>query len=247
MIKYVPLEAILNYIPDAIREQVDAQQIMSWAYLLYRTIEMPISEELKIVDVEVKNHRVKLPDDVKRIINVIHNEPGVDVPKEIVRDYGDGRLIIAQEIFFSSQYYQQARGLKYLGQMKSPLIDEQLYCSRCDVGFSIDKTLSCLHIDYPDGNATLIYYAPVEENGKKMIPDDPDLMLAISHFVQARYWQEKTYSHESNAIALSSDHHIRSRAHLSAFEGRAKLKAINVNKHNVFRLRRNKMYNWNRN
>ena len=247
MIKYVPIDAVLNYVPDAIKEQVDTTQMLSWAHLTYRTMSLQLFEELKVVDITVKDHRAKLPDDVSRILSVIHNEPGVDLPDEVIRDYGDNRLIIAQEIFFSSPYFNNAKNLRYLGQMRSPLIDKQLYCNNCDTGFSIDKYMSCLYIDYPDGNVTLIYFADIEADGVKMIPDDPDLMMGLSYFIQAKFWEEKVYSHEANAIQLASQMHQQSSARLGAFQGRHRLKLINVSKHNQFMFRRNKMYNWNRN
>jgi hypothetical protein len=247
MIKYVPIDAVLNFIPEAIKEQVDTRQIISWAYLMYRTFELPTSEELQVASITIRNHRANLPDNVRRITNVHHQNPGVDLPRTIYRDYGDYRLIIAQEILFSSPYYTTAKPLKYVGQMKFPIIDNSLYCRNCEVGFSIDKTLTCLAIDYPDGDAILTYFSPVEQDGKLMIPDDPDLLMGLSYFVQAKYWEEKQFTHESNSIGLAQDAHLRARGHLGAFEGRTKLKSIDVAKHNVFVMRRNRNINWHRN
>lgn len=247
MVKYVPLEALMNYVPDNIRQQVDKLQILSWANLIYRTYQLPHQEELKIVSINIVSHKAKLPDDVVRILDVRHNAPQYDFPKEIYRDYGDNRLIIAQEVFFSSPYYLQAKPLKYIGQNRSVLIDADLYCQKCEVGFSVNKTMDCLIIDYPDGEAILIYKSLVTENGDLMIPDDPDLMMGLSYFVQSKYWEDKIYAHEQNAYQLADSMHAKSRQHLEAFKGRMILQGINVGKHNAFVMRRNKFINWKRN
>jgi hypothetical protein len=241
------MEAVMNYLPDSIRQQVDKAQILSWAYLIYRTYQLPIAEALHIATIPVTNHKVRLPDNVLRIIDVRHTSPGVDVPKAITRDYGDYRLIIAQEVYFSSPFYQQAKPLKYLGQNRHVLVEETLYCNKCETGFSIDHTMTCLTIDYPDGEVSVIYKTLVEEDGELMIPDDPDLMMGLSYFVQSRYWEDKIYAHEQNAFQIADSMHVKSRAHLESFKGRYLLSAINVGKHNAFVMRRNKFMNWKRN
>lgn len=247
MVKYVPFEALMNYVPDSIRQQVDKLQILSWGNLIYRTYQLPHQEELKAVDITIKDHRAKLPDDVIRIIDVRHNSPQYDIPKEIFREYGDYRLIIAQEVFFTSPFYLQSKPLKYIGQNRSVLIDSDLYCQKCELGFSLNKTMDCLVVDYPDGNAIVLYKAPVTENGELFIPDDPDLMMGLSYFVQARYWEDKVYAHEQNAHNLAESMHAKSRIHLEAYKGRMILKGINVGKHNTFMMRRNNFMNWKRN
>lgn len=242
MVKFVPLEAVLNYIPESIKQQTDKAQILSWANLAYRTYKLPFKEKVEVKLLEVRSHRIIIPDDVVRIMEVRHSNPGVDLPKEIIRDYGEYRLIIAQEVFFASPWYRQARPLRYLGQHRGTLIDEQLYNKKCADGFSIDETMTCMTIDYPDGEAAVVYKTLVDG-----IPDEPNLMQGLSYYVESCYWREKVFAHESNAYQLSDAARIKSRNYLEAFKGAIVIEGIDTEKHNNFVFRRNRFVNWKRN
>ena len=250
MIKYAPLDAIINYIPQAIRRDTDLIQIKSWALQAYRQYNLPFQYEIKYVVVDVTDHKVVLPDDVVRLVDIRYNPyyPDDNITT-IVRDYGDYRLIIAQEIFFGSSLYANSRPLKYLGQNRSALIDESMYCDKCEVGFSIDHSLTCLTIDVTDGSIIIGYLSMVrDENDSLLVPDHPDLFQGLSHYVQAQYWLDKSYTHTENAFNFHTHNSVQAERLLNRFKSRRLMASLNADKHNMFVFGRNvPNYNYERN
>ena len=250
MIKYTSLDALFNYIPQAIRRDVDAIQIKSWAVQTYRQYNLPFQYKVKYVTVDVVDYKAVLPDDVFRIVDIRYNPyfPDENVTT-ILRDYGDYRLIIAQEIFFGSSLYASARPLRYLGQNRSALIDDAMYCNTCEIGFSIDESLRCLTIDTSDGTLIVGYLTTVkDEDENLLIPDHPDLMQGLSHYAQAQYWLDKAYTHVERAYEFYNDNLIRAERLLNRFRGRRLMASLNPEKHNRFTFGRNiPNYNYERN
>ena len=250
MNKYVPLDAVLNYVPEVLKDDTDTVQLLSWANQAYRDFNLPSQTELKTVLIDVVSHKAKLPNDVKLIVDVLYSSVLWDGTTTALQNFGDYRVIVYQEIYFGSTYYLNSKPLKYKGQNRAPLIDDNLYCRTCEIGFTIDKTMSCLTIDLADGEVTLIYYAPVkDEQGNILIPDDPALMEGLSWHIQSRYWLNRSYTGDNTiAYRFHTDASTKAATMLSKFRGKELLKAIDSDKHNAFLMRRNRYsYQFSRN
>lgn len=249
MNKYVPLDAVINYVPEVLKQDTDTIQLLSWANQAYRDFNLPSQLELKTAIVDVNSHKAKLPSDVKLIVDVLYSTTQWDGITTALQDFGDYRVIVYQEIFFGSTYYLNAKPLKYKGQNRAPLIDDSLYCRTCEIGFTIDKTMTCMTIDLADGEVTLIYYSSVkDENGNILIPDDPALLEGLSWSIQSKYWLNKSYTHEEMAYKFHNDALVKAQTMLSKFRGKEILRAIDSDKHQAFVFRRNRYsYDFNRN
>jgi len=249
MNKYVPLDAVLNYVPEVVKQDVDTVQMLSWANQAYRDFNLPSQLELKVVLIDVVSHKAKLPSDVRLIVDVLYSQVQNDGTVTALQDFGEYRVIVYQEIFFGSTYYLNGKPLKYKGQNRAALIDESLYCRTCEIGFTLDKTMTCMTIDLADGEVTLVYYASVkDENGNVIVPDDPALMEGLSWHIQSRYWLNKSYTHEEMAYKFHTDAMVKAKTMLDKFRGKEILRAIEPDRHKNFVFRRNRYsYEFSRN
>ncbi len=251
MVKYTNIDAVFNLLPNVIKQDVDTLQVKSWAYQAYRDFSLPFADTLKVAVVDVVGHKAVLPKDIRRIVGVFFSDTSAvldDEVRTLLQDYGDSRLIVYQEIFFSSRYFRDSIPLAYKGQMRSEVIDSDLYCSNCEIGFSVDSTITCLTIDVADGEVSVVYLSPATQDGEFIIPDDIALLQGLSFYVQAQYWLEKAYAHEDAAYKFHLDATQRAHSLLMKFRGKQLLKAVNPLKHNYFTFARNKYnMNWHRN
>lgn len=244
MYKYIPINVIMNQIARVVKEDEDEAQLISWANDIFRTSELPFRYTLQYALVDVVNHKAKLPNGVHRILDVLHSNTYPDSQiQTVLRDYGDYRLIVTQQIFFSSAYFQSFRPAKYKGQNREALIDENVYCrhKECEIGFSVDYTLSCLTVDVPDGELYIEYFSTVKDGDIILIPDDTDLIRGLALYAEAQYWRNKAYSHEDMANKFYLDNLQMSTTLLNKFKGKELLRRINVENHNQHVFGRNRI------
>lgn len=240
MIKYTTLSALLPYIPQPLLQDVDTLQIQSWAYQAFREFSLPFTEDYDVALLSIISHKAALPPDLKRIVEVrlLDRPPAADIiidSREIRQD----KLLIYQQILFSNPVYQFSRRVRYLGQMRTELIDEELYCSDCLIGFSVDAMMTCLTIDVPDGDIIIVYTRPPRQGDEVLIPDHPLLMQGLSAWVQAMYWRDRTYSHEQNSQLMYQDNWMKATNFLKAFKASRTLSSVNPDKHRALISRRN--------
>lgn len=249
MIKYTPINTVLNYIPDSIRRDLDALKVMFYANTAYRRFNLPFQKKLEYAVLDVVNHKVVLPDDLLKIAEIRYNPYNPDTDTlTVLKDFGDYRLIVSQEIFFGSTFYTESRPLRYLGQNRTSLIDESMYCNNCDIGFSVNAELTCLTIDLPDGTIIMGYWTDVTNGENLLVPDHSDLLLGLAHFVQAQYWMEAMSTHTDNAINLYREHSRLAEIHLNQFRAKRLFASANIRKHNEFVFGRNvPNYDYHRN
>lgn len=244
MVNYVTLDAVMNYLPSAIIKNVDEGQIKSWVYQAYRTMEyLPEAEELRTVSIAINQHKAVLPEDVKRIVAVKYTDLMPSFSNIGIAEIDENKLFIYQKIFFSSEYWRDAKPLRYKGQMRAPLIDDELYCNDCQIGFTIDSTMRCLTIDHADGNVLLAYMTVPTENGELIIPDDTNLLMGLSHYVQSQYWNEMTYSHEANSMVYSERHLAKAVSNFNRYKGRRIAARVHPARHRAFVFERNPKFN----
>lgn len=194
MIKYVNINSVLNFIPLSLQEEVSATQLKSWAYQLFKQSNLDWKYNIIGEIIEIKNFKAAIPSDaldIKHVAHVVDYEElesiiNLDYPNLI--DNSDNRIIIAQQQLLASNLQKALAPLKYIGSNKS--FHSLQYCNDCTIGFSIDKQLSCITIDLESGHLFILYKTLVKD-GDILIPDDPTLMQAMSHYAQAMYWQDK--------------------------------------------------------
>jgi len=195
MIKYVPISAILNYIPSAITDETSPTQLKSWAYQLFKTSNLDWKYNIVGEVIEIDNHSARLPEELLGIyfIGYFQEEDYIQslitLNQTNLLDSSDRRLIIAQQQLLENDIYQYLVPLKYIGSNKD--FHHLSMCDNCTIGFSIDKLLSCITLDLKEGKLFILYKTLVKDDGEIMIPDDPTLLQSLSYYAQAQYWLNK--------------------------------------------------------
>jgi len=196
MFKYIKLDSVLNFVSPMVKEQADSPQLLQYANQAYRKLSLPnIQYDLKTVILEVVDHKAKLPKDVKKILSLWYTS--IPLPPDqytIVVDLNEEERIVTlqQQLFLSSTWANESlMPLHYLGQNKSALIDDSLYCKDCGYGFSVDSSLSCLTIDLPDTTLVMEYMATMaDEDCNLLIPDNPTLQEGLAAYSSAMIFKD---------------------------------------------------------
>lgn len=195
MIKYIPISAILNYVPKAVTDEVSAAQLKSWAYQLFKMSNLDWKYNIVGEIIEIKNHKAVLPKDLIGLyfIGYFQKEEFVEniiaLRQTNLLDEEDRRLIIAQQQLLENDIYQYLVPLKYIGSNKD--MHHLSVCDGCTIGFSIDKMLNCLTLDIKEGSLFILYKTLVKDDGEVLIPDDPTLLQSLAYYAQAQYWLDK--------------------------------------------------------
>lgn len=248
MEKYVPLDAVFNHVPDVVKNNLSAIQIRSWAAQAYARLDISGNKEIDCVVLEIENFKAPLPADLSSIKGVDYSDATMFEAESllysseaVVREVSVDKYILYQQIWFDHlARTHRTLPLLYRGQFRSKMIENTLYCNDCTVGFTVDKKLTCLTIDLPDGSILLTYERPVRESDDLLIPDDSLLLGGLGLYVTAMFWQNRAYTHEQNAMNFYNDALMKSEHMLKSFQGRYKGKQVDVASQRQFVFNRNK-------
>lgn len=204
----IQLDAIFNYIPKTVREELaDDDQIRSWALQVLKMINIPDARYEKAIHFDtIENHKVKLPEDLKKIYKVSFasqpptdkefnefcrcgEENGVQVDKDCTTIY--------HHLFLNSTYYQsQYSPVAYKGIRLNSDYVCKVNWSGCYGFYSTDGNY--LTMSEPHGYVAVEYFAELKESGNYLIPDIEELKLAMSHWVEAQYYRDRLSRAEAN-------------------------------------------------
>ena len=247
MYKYIPIEAILNYIPEAVKEEESSKQLLSWAHQAFRSSHLEWRYDYKVVISEVINHKACVPPDANRIAYVSYSivDFSEDLLPYIVVDYPNGlddsdkRFVLYQKTILQSELLYSFYPMKYVGQSPALLTKDclNLYCKDCSIGFSVSKDMSFIQLDQKEGFALIVYSSEIkDENGNIMIPDDVDLIQGCAYFAQAQYWLNKASRHEATAMSMFEKFMQLSQQLMTKAKGKYILRNVNtdINKQITF-------------
>lgn len=242
--KYVPLDAVLNYVSDVVKTDANVEQLKAWMLQFYKGENIAPAYDYEYINVPIKNFKAYLPpNDIVRIGEVIDigNNPQ-DVITNTV-DYGDYRLIINQEIFFGSNSYKMGRRFAYKGQNRQAIVDNAMYCRNCEIGWSIDRQMRCISIDISEGEIAVGYYKLLKDDGQVMIPDHPKLLMALASYATSRYFLNKAHNLTDSynaAYQMFQTEDLKATNLMREFKSIDIMRSVNVEKHNQFVFGRNK-------
>ena len=242
--KYVPLDAILNYVSDVVKTDANTEQLKSYALQFYKGSNIEAAYGYEYVILPIKDYKAFMPNnDAIRIAEVI--DVGNDAQEIItnIQDYGDYRLIINQEIFFGSNWYKQARRIAFKGQNRQAIVDNGMYCRDCEIGWSIDAYLRCISIDIKEGEIVVGYYKIIKENNQILIPDHFNLLQALGSYATSRYFLNKTHNLTDSfkaAYEMYSIEDQKATENMKKFKSIVFMRSVDVDKQNEFVFGRNK-------
>ncbi|GIV86040.1 MAG: hypothetical protein KatS3mg054_0069 [Chloroflexus sp.] len=230
MNKYVTLEVVLPYVPQRIKDERGIQQVMfdAWeGYRIYYRLK-EYSEALDICKSEVKDGRVKLPQDFRGLIAVSYfpAEPGTSSSEQLMSDSevlglldadrlshikDSPNVIIYQNLFYGLYRDRMGgRSMRYVGQ--NPAIIESgcvpVLCRDC-INFSVDRSMKVMTLDEKGGWVVMLYRTGIyDEHGRVLIPDDPVLHDAMAHYAIYKYWQNDSIGNPSKRGVVNETLHI---------------------------------------
>ena len=240
MIKFTKLDAVLNYVSKAVKEQADNPQLLQWANQAWRRLHLPNYQiDLKVVMVEVKDHKAELPDDVRKLVGVWYTqlpvpEDSYDIVVEV--DKEKKMVILQQQLLLSSPWFKSFNPLRYLGQNKSAIIDEGLYNDSCFSGFSVDPGLKCLTVDVDDTSLVLEYYCTLkDEDCNILVPDNVNLLEGLGAYASAMVYRDRRDRNMEGAANLYASYLQVSQTLLNRFRGQVHLMNFTPALHEAFR------------
>lgn len=216
MNSYIKLDAVLNYIPPAIMEEVSTGMLKKYAYQCFRANGIKNwKDHYSYIVTKINHGKAYLPKDINKIAYVAYSyeKPNADshYNRDIVLDYPNGldeedrRVIYYQEGILNNQERLSFFPLKYIGN-NTALLEQRclnLYCQDCSLGFSVDKMLDFIQIDVLEGYLFVIYSGnPVDEFGNLIIPNDENLLQGLAYYAQAQAWLNRASMKEQNAYNM---------------------------------------------
>jgi hypothetical protein len=246
MFKFVTLDAVLNYIPEAIKEEESAQQLKSWAFQLFSTLNFEFRWDYKISIVPVIQHKACIPKGALKIAYVGYNlyDYSNKIQDFLIKNYPNGlddedkRLILYQSVFVEQSLVNSYKPLRYVGTSPNLLTNDcvNVFCKDCHINFSFDKMLNNITLDEKEGYVLIIYGTHAKEETDLIIPDDANLLQACAYYAQAQHWLNRASRHEANGMNMHTQFLQMSSNLLTKFKGSHILKNINSNnvKKNTF-------------
>lgn len=246
MIKYVSIDAAFNYLPQVVKDNSSPADLRSWMFQAYRGLTVLGDLELEVKTIAVENHHAYLPDDVVLVKDVVFTDTPLGyIDTILTREIDTDKLLVYQKILFediATKY--TAQPLRYKGQHKASIIESGLYCRSCEIGFTLDKFMRCMTIDFKEGEVTLVYSRYVQTEDELVIPDHPKLLQGLAYYAIAMFWMNRQYTHESNAFSFYQDALVKSENLLTNYEATMRSRKVDVNSQRQFLFNRNK-FNFN--
>lgn len=211
MTPYIKIDAILNYIPNVIKDSIDHVQLMSWAFDALRMTSLNWKYNYYVCLSEVKDHKAILPQGIRGIsfaLFTYHKPDEEFVSQYFVQDFNttsnDCRLILTQEILYDNRFNRDGLPMKYKGN--SPhLVDNKyldFYDRNCELGYTLNEYLTCMTVDEKEGYVVFLYKQYVQEDSNFLIPDDIDLLIALGKYVEAKFYGERAASMDQKAFSF---------------------------------------------
>ena len=241
MQNFLPLANVFNYVPKAIREEVnDDTQIESWGLQALRMIESPVRYVKEIYFSEVVNHTAALPDGLHKIYKASfsYNEPidgfcrcqGTEEPSEVLER--DCVTLYHTLYLQGSQLSQAWAPLAYKGHNLSSQYVCKVNWGGCKGYYSLTSNLSHIRTSFETGFIAIEYLTEAkDEEGKFLAPDLPQLWLGMSHYIQAQYYNDRAAMAEQHANSLYMQHLNLARNQLNEARSIFKMQHIDIAEH----------------
>jgi len=215
--QFVETKYVLNYLPKAIKQSIaDDDEIESWVMQAWRKLNFPNLRYVKDISfLEVKNHKTRLPADLKRIVSVAVNvtEPtleelnelcGIDLPSN---NSFASPCPISYKLFVNSNCYKNNwEPVSFVGNLKDD------YLCRVDHTYpnhvySMEQGSDILTFDFLEGTVAIEYWSnPTNSKGDILLPREPEeLWEYLAAHVRMNFWQNETALGTANAFQLYQD------------------------------------------
>lgn len=222
MIEYVDINAALPLVSKAVRSEDTVPNLISYMLDGWRLIYSPAHTEEGIIILEVKDHKVALPKDIKKINLATYMESNPDTgeteeltgieSRTITIDVSTtdeeentcvGNYILSHRLFLLSDYFNNNyQPMKYIGT--SPFVCTNCnnrFCHSCNETYSVDHN-KILHTSFKDGYICLIYETEIKKDGVYQVINNREVLYYLARYAEQEHFRDRAYSQETNAINI---------------------------------------------
>lgn len=206
MNRYINIKAVFNFIPDYLYEEEDETQLLSWILQGYRHNIRTDSwtDDYGVCIAKIVNNKASIPSGIKKIVEVgysvdIPADDNIDTKTFLTPQVGDTFILLSEAIAYQD-IKSHLSVMRYVGQNPELFANEciNLFCTSL-INFSVNKQLTQITCDESDGYITLVYSKLATDNGDYIIPDNANLMQALSYYCEAMHWRNRRGRKEENA------------------------------------------------
>lgn len=226
----IPLKTVLHEVSTNIdSEYIDEDDILSWAYLALNKLHSKARFHNKTKIILLQQHKARLPRDAKKLIQIAYAvaAPGNDLAsleaklKDCVTHACDEVILTEEELAKVNQKFSlcwqplRLATSTFHNSVLNPvsILDKNRYNEMYDLyprsehEYSIEA--ECIVSTLNKGFLYISYLTDIiEEDGEILIPDNPELVEALFHYVMYRYWLKKSSSLKEGAFQ-QRDWHLK--------------------------------------
>lgn len=211
MKNYVPIDRVLLNIPKAVREQAEDIDLLAYALDAYNLLDIVDRYEEVLTVVEIKDNKVKIPEDAKEILQVSYlvnpddkETPSCEITQEEtpVNPYDSLSLSEMQQFVQSNLYQNRFIPLKFKGNASKICCNCPEFLGNCPQYFNIDMNKNIV-TSFKTGTICIVYSRPIkDENGNYLIYDFPEVIQFLAYYAQLMHAQERVWRHEEGIYSL---------------------------------------------
>jgi hypothetical protein len=249
--RYTTLDAVLNYIPRAIRHEEDNDMLLkSWMLQGLKLLNLSQQYSAEVGYFKVENNKTQLPDNLYKIEYIgLCNDKTIDEDtfslcaieesveeedEETVPEENGCKLPIYYRMFldtvFSTAKYP---AMQYLYNVSADYLlckDCICRCVTAPYQFTISKEL-VLTTNLENGTIVILYKSPVmDKDGNYLVPDTERVKQALAAYASAIHWENRDAVHESGSGGRYDRKLFEADRKMRAAKGDSILRMLNADK-----------------
>lgn len=237
MTKYIDIKAILNYIPNSIRDDAGDKRLLSYAFQALRIyVPQRIFLGLAMIVRPIINHKVNLEEGTRRIEGVWYLE---DLERftttngylfvtdnDGLKDNSQRDEFVSEKTISYEDIIKHNQPMCYMGEHGFLVNNEYLsfYDGDCHLGFSVDYNMTCLTTDVKTGYAIVLYQEFKQSSSGFLVPDDANFLQALAYAAEAQAWRERSANKEQGAEGMYQTRQQEARSYFISANGRKALR-----------------------
>ena len=226
MINYVNINKALTFIPVQVRNEENKTQLLSFILDGYRQLLHPLQSKNKIELLEIKDHKVQLPNEMKYLnmvfytagksnvnIDLATTDTDPDVETTTTTTNADGSVTTVTTKEFNDRYLLSHRLMLHENYYETDYFNNFYPLAYRQGGFSysdccLNKHIECVDTFTVDENKVLwsslqegficIDYESdiINDDGDYMIIEHPVIMRYLSYYAQQKHLENRLYGKE---------------------------------------------------
>lgn len=241
---YIKINAVLNRIPEIIKQESDKSTLLSFILDGLRLLNISQYHIETAEVLEISNFKAQLPNSIKTIKKVYYmkNKPSQTALESVSCDICEANLSELQEqtnpkcehsinyqLFLDSYFFKNCfHKMSYKGNRNS-------LCKNCldynnQYEYTVNPLTNELTTSVNKGYLCVVYLSELkDEEGDFLIPDTQKVINFLRTWAMYRHWENRGYSKEQNAYRIAEDLLRKSEILLRSAKGSILQRNIDIN------------------